>query len=153
MVTHNRLKQRPEASHAERTEVVLLYDLDEHGRSVHEVLREQLQQVPALVEVDQDVQAPEYPEVLVETHPHRLEGLPHGVVVRSGHLDELNAAGLEAGNGLDDVCAAEGDVLDARAVVEGDIFFDLGLLFALSGLVNGHFNAFVGGGHDNRFEG
>jgi hypothetical protein len=45
--------------------------------------------------------------------------------------------GLEAGNGFDDVCAAEGDMLGARAVVEGDVFFNLGLLLHLEGLLIG----------------
>ena len=40
-------------------------------------------------------------------------------------------------------------MLDAGAVVEVDVFFDLGLLFALCGFVDGHFDDFVGGCHYN----
>lgn len=40
-------------------------------------------------------------------------------------------------------------MLDAGAVVEVDVFFDLGLFFTLGGFVDGHFDDFVGGCHDD----
>lgn len=44
-------------------------------------------------------------------------------------------------------------MLDAGAVVEVDVFFDLGFLLAFGGFVDGHFDDFVGGGHDYALEG
>ena len=42
-------------------------------------------------------------------------------------------------------------MLYASAVIEVDVFFDLGLLFAVGGFVDGHFDDVVGGGHDDGF--
>ncbi len=44
-------------------------------------------------------------------------------------------------------------MLDAGAVVEIDVFFDLRCLFAGGGLVDGHLDDFVGRGHDDGAEG
>lgn len=38
-------------------------------------------------------------------------------------------------------------MLYAGAVVEVDVFFDLGLFFAVGGFVDGHFDDVVGRGH------
>lgn len=44
-------------------------------------------------------------------------------------------------------------MLHASAVVVVDVFFDLGPFLAFGGFVDGHFDDFVGGGHDDAFEG
>lgn len=79
--------------------------------------------------------------------------MAHGVVVRGGHVDELDAARAEGRHGGDDVRGQEGDVLDTCARVEGDVLFDLGLSLAGGGLVDGHLDDVVGRRHDDGAQG
>ena len=43
-------------------------------------------------------------------------------------------------------------MLDAGAAVVVDVFFNLRLFFARGRFVDGHFDGFVGGSHDDRAE-
>lgn len=49
-------KQTLEIPSAETVEVIPLDDLDEHSRPVHQWLREKLQEISAVIEVDEDVE-------------------------------------------------------------------------------------------------
>jgi len=148
----NRLKQTLEIPRPKAIKVIPLYNLNKHRRPVHQMLREQLQQIPALVKVDQNVEALEHFKVLVEHQPGLLEPQLHAVVVRLGDLDELDASGLEIRDRADDIVRAQGDVLHARPAVEVDVLLDLGLLLALGWLVDGHLDHVVGAGHDDGFQ-
>lgn len=44
-------------------------------------------------------------------------------------------------------------MLHASTVVIVDVFFDLGLFLAFGGFIDGHFDDFVGGGHNDAFKG
>lgn len=123
-----------------------------HTRWFFTYLGEQLQEVTALVKVDQNIQATDGVEVFVQDqtsllHPH-LEIL----VICVGDLDKLHAASLEVGDIPDDVVCPESDVLNTRTVVEVDVFFDLRLLLALGWLVDGHFDDFVRGSHHDTLQ-
>ncbi|KAL2282049.1 hypothetical protein FJTKL_11121 [Diaporthe vaccinii] len=133
---------------------VALDDLDEHGGPVHQRLREQLQQVPALVVVDQDVQPLDGLEVLLQLPAPLVRLEPHAdrLVVRGGHVDELHAARPQGGHGGQDVGRLDGDVLDARARVEDDVLLDLRPLLAEGRLVDRHLDDLVGARHDNALE-
>ena len=117
------------------------------------MLREQLQQIPIRVKVNEDVELAQRVKVLVQHHADPVEPSADVVVVSARHLDELDAAGTQAADGGDDVRRAEGDVLDAGAAVVVDVLFDLGLFLAGGGLVDGHLDGFVGRGHDDGAEG
>lgn len=116
------------------------------------MLCEQLQQVTSLVKVNQDIQALQHVEVLLEFQSRFLQALPHRRVVRLGHLDELHATRLQVRDVPDDVVGAEGDVLHARAAVKVNVLFDLRLFLPVRGLVDGHLDDVVGRRHDDGLE-
>lgn len=43
-------------------------------------------------------------------------------------------------------------MLDTSAIVEVNVFFNLALLLAVGGLVDGHFHDFIWTGHDDRLQ-
>ena len=135
--------------------MIALNDLQKHRRPIHDGLRKQLQQIPTLVEINQDIEFPQRFEILAQLKVDlgRLQAEAHRLVIRLGDADELDAALAQVGDGADHVRGAEGNVLDARPVVEVDELFDLRFLFARGGLVDGHFDGFVGRGHDDGAEG
>lgn len=150
----NGLEQALEVPGAKAVKVVPLDDLNEHRGAVHQRLGEQLQQVSMLVEVDEDVQALQGIEVLLEL-PLATVGLKshaHSRVVRVRDGDEVEAAGAQVRDGGDDVASAQGDVLDAGAAVEVDVLLDLGAALARGGLVDGHLDDVVGRRHDDGVE-
>jgi hypothetical protein len=117
----NGLEQAPEVASAKPVKVVPLDDFDEHRRAVHERLREELEQVAALVEVDQDVEPLDGFEVFDQPDRRPLQPLSHVGVVRVWDGDEVDASGSHVGHGGDDVGRLEGDVLDAGPVVKVDV--------------------------------
>lgn len=150
----NGLEQALEVASAEALKLVALDDLDEDGGAVHEGLGEELEQVALLVVVDEDVEALDGVEVLLELPAALLggEALAHGGVVRGRDADELDAAGAHGGDGGQDVAGQQGNVLDAGAGVEDDELLDLRLLLARRRLVDGHLDHAVGRAHDDRVE-
>lgn len=81
------------------------------------MLGKDLQKVSTLVEIDQDVEFLEDIHVGGEGPRHAGESLAEVGIVCGGDLEELDTAGLEIGDGGDDVVRAEGDVLDAGTVI------------------------------------
>lgn len=155
LLTLNSLEQALEVASTEALKLVALNNLNEDSRTVHEGLGEELEEVATLVVVDEDVELLDGVEVLLELPVAllRLEAEADGVVVGGGDVDELDTTGAQGRDGGDDVLGQEGDVLDSRAGVEGDILLDLGLFLSGSGLVDGHLDEVVGGGHDDGGEG
>lgn len=111
------LEKTLEVSSAEPVKVFALDYLHEHSRPVSDMFREDLQQVPALIKVDQDVEPFEHIHVRREGPGYVRESLAEIDVVCGGDLEELHPAGLEVCDGCDYVVGAERDVLDASAVV------------------------------------
>lgn len=155
MLSLNGLEQALEVTSSKALKVIPLNNLNKDGRAVHEGLGEDLQQIAALIVVDEDAEALDRVQVLLELPAAllRLEALAHGVIVRGGDVDEVDAARAQGRDGGDDVRREEGDVLDARARVEDDVLLDLGHLLARSGLVDGHLDNVVGRGHDDGAQG
>src|SRR5918994_1630565 len=128
----DRLEQGLEVALAEAAGTVPLDDLEEHGRTVSNGLREDLQQVALVVAVDQDAQPLQVLDVFLD-----LADAPrHLVVVLTRNRQELDAALPQGGDASHDVPGGEGDVLRAGAVVELDVLVDLGLALALGRLVD-----------------
>lgn len=84
------------------------------------MLGEDLKQVPALVEINQDIQLLEYVYIGPKRPGHLCQALPQIRVVCSWYTEELDTARLETSYGSDDVVRAEGYVLDSGAVVVVD---------------------------------
>lgn len=121
----NGLKQTLEVSSPESIKVIALDNLDEDSWSVHQWLGEELQQVSTLVKINQDIESLNRLKVL-DKHTGALgEPLLHGCVVGLGNRDEFNATGLHVGDGGDDVCCFERNVLYTRAIVEFNVLLDL----------------------------
>jgi hypothetical protein len=152
LLPFNRLKQALEVSRAKPIEVVALDNLNKHRRPVHQMLSEELQQVPTLVKVDENIQTLEHLKVLVELESRFLEPHLHRVVVRFGHLDKLDAASFQVGNVAHDIIRSQRNMLDARAAVKVDVFLNLALLFTLGRLVDGHLDHVVWRAHDDALE-
>lgn len=149
------LEQALEITRTEPIKVVALDDLNEYGRPIHQRLSEQLQEISALVEIDEDVKLLQGVEILLqlEVNLGRLQPEPHGLVVGVGDADEVDAALAEVGDGGDYVPSTERNMLHTGPVVKVDEFFDLGLLLAGGRLVDGHLDDFVGRSHYHRAEG
>lgn len=81
------------------------------------MLSEDLKQITALVEVDEDVVPLQHVDVLGHLGPHLLEPLPHAHVVRIWDREEVDAAFPQAIDHFDDVVGTERDMLAACAVV------------------------------------
>ncbi len=122
-----------EVAFAEAAASLPLDDLVEDGGAVFYGLGEDLQHVAFVVAVDEDAEALELVEGLVDLADAVLE---LGVVgVRDG--EEVDALLLEGGDGGEDVVRGEGEVLDAGAIVEVEVLLDLGFAAAFGGLVDG----------------
>ena len=89
----------------------------------------------------------------MQNQPRLFESDLHILVISVGDFDELDTPGFQVSDVPDDVVGEESNVLHTGAVVEVDVFFDLGFLFAVRGLVDGHFYDFVGRRHYDGFEG
>ena len=150
----NGLKERLEVTSTEALEVVPLDDLNEDSRAVHQGLSEELEEVTALVVIDEDVELLNGIQVLLELPVALLglEALADGVVVGLRDIDELDTAGAHGADGGDDVRGKQGNVLHTGSGVEDDVLLDLRLLLAGRGLVDGHLDQVVLGRHDDRVE-
>jgi hypothetical protein len=148
----NRLKQTLEVPRAKPIKVIPLDNLNEHRRPIHQMLREQLQQVPTLIKINQDVQAFQHFKVLIERHARLLQPHLHAIVVRLRHLDKLNTSRLQIRNIAHDIVCSERNVLHTRSTIKVNILFYLRLLLALGGLVDGHLDDVVGRAHDDGLE-
>lgn len=169
LLTLDSLEQRLEVTSAEAGEIMSLNDLHEDSRAVHQVLQssvcdcnrskratylgEQLQEVAILIEVDENIQAPDGLKVFLQLQSRLLQTRLHIFIICGWDLDELDAARFEVGDVPNNVVRHESNVLDTGSVVEVNILLNLGLLLALGGLVDGHLHNLVGGGHDDTLQG
>src|SRR6266540_1270968 len=124
-------EQRLEVPLPEAAGAVPLDQLEEHRRPVLRHLGEDLQQVALIVAVGQHAQLLQAPQVEVEVG----EPLRQVAVVGVRHPHELDPAGPQRPDALDDVAGLDGDVLDPRAAVELEVLVDLGSSSALDPLV------------------
>src|SRR4051794_23080074 len=85
----DRLEQRLEVALAEAARAVALDDLEEDRRAVAERLREDLQQVALVVSVDEDAEAAQVLDRLVDL----ADALGHAGVVGVGRAQEAHPAG------------------------------------------------------------
>lgn len=97
----NSLEQPLEVPGAEPVKLIALDDLNEHSWPVHHRLSEYLQQIPALIEIDEDVEFLQSIEILLqlEVNLGGLQPEPHGIVVCVRDADEVNATLAEVGDG------------------------------------------------------
>lgn len=136
-------EQTLEVSCTETTEVGPVDYLNEYSRSVHQVLGEQLQQIAALVEVDENTQLPQLIEILGYLDRGIRKALLHELVVRVRDLDELNATLAKVRNVANDVVCPQRNVLDSSTIIKINILFDLRLLKAFGGLVDWHLDLLI----------
>src|SRR5688500_12139062 len=122
----DRLEERLEVALPEALRAFALNDLVEERRPVFNRLREDLQQIPVGIAVDENAERLERFERLVDLAHSALQLL----VVRRWRLEEFHAAIAERRHRLDDVVGREREVLRARATVEIEILLDLRLLLA-----------------------
>ena len=76
------------------------------------------------------------------------DAIQQRVVISGRDIQELDAALLQLGHGLDDVLGRDRDVLHAFAVVEIEVFLDLRFLFAFGRLVDRKLHEAVAVAHD-----
>ena len=81
------------------------------------MLGEDLKEIPAFVEIHQDVVLLEEVDIFGDLKVLRRQFLPHAHVIRVGDGEEIDASFAEALDGGDDVVGSECDVLAAGAVV------------------------------------
>src|SRR6266508_4467978 len=130
-------EQRLEVPLPEAAGAVPLDQLEEHRRPVLRHLGEDLQQVALVVAVGQHAQLLQALQVEVEVG----EPLGQVAVVGVRYPHELDPAGPQRPDALDDVAGLDGDVLDPRAAVELEVLVDLGSSSALGRLVDGELDA------------
>lgn len=123
--------------------VVALDNLVEERGPVLNRLGEDLEQVALIVVVDQDVQALNHVHVFCYVDTRGLESLAQVLIVSSRYGQELNAACLHLGDGVNDIVGAHGDVLHTGPAVVVDILLDLALAFSWCGLVDRHLDVLV----------
>ena len=121
-----------------------LDDLVKDRGAVLDRLGEDLEQIALLVAVDQHPQLGQLVDRLVDlAHP----GLQF-LVVGARHAQELDPRVAQAGDRLDDVAGAQGEVLHPWAIVVVQVFLDLRLLAALGRLVDRELDLAVPVHHD-----
>lgn len=89
LLPFDRFEKTFEVASSKAIKVVPLNDLDKHSGTVHERFGEQLEQVSALVEVDEDVELLYRFERFIELQSALYDALTHGGVVGTWHADEL----------------------------------------------------------------
>ena len=107
-------EQRFEVARSEALVALSLYDLIEQSRPVLLRLGEYLQQVAAVVEVDQYGVLLQLVDALSDHQGRLTEPLPYIVVVRGGRVEELQPASLQLRQCVEDVVHTKGHVLHAR---------------------------------------
>src|SRR5688572_30812211 len=144
----DRLEQRLEVPLPEAARALPLDDLVEHGGTVLDGLREDLEEIAVGVAVDEDPELREPVERLVDPADALLEiG-----VVRRRHREELDAALAQRADRREDVVRGEREVLHAGPAVELEILVDLRLLLALRRLVDRELDALVPARDDLRHQ-
>src|SRR3954470_12079291 len=128
----DRLEKRLEVPLAEPTCAVTLDHLEEERRPVLGSPREDLQQVPVLIPVDEDAQATQVVPVLADLADarHRI------LVVGLGGREELDAETLQRLDAAHDVFGLQRDVLHAGTAEELEVLLDLALALSLGRLVD-----------------
>ena len=122
-----------EVAFAEAAASLALDDLVEDGGAVFDGAGEDLEHVAFVVAVDEDAEALEFVDGLVDF----ADAVLQFGVVGVGDGEEVDSLLLHLGDGGEDVVGGEGDVLDAGALVEVEVLFDLGFAAAFGGLVDG----------------
>src|SRR3954447_3990580 len=119
----DRLEQGLEVALPKAARAVALDDLEEHRGPVADGLREDLEHVALVVAVDEDAEAPQVVERLLDL----ADALGDVVVIDLWDREELDAALAELGDRADDVARGDGDVLRAWTAVELEELVDLRL--------------------------
>src|SRR5262249_14562209 len=128
----DRLEQRLEVALAEGARTVPLDHLEEERRPVLRRLREDLEEVPVLVAVDEDAQPTQVGPRLLDV----ADTVERVLVVRLRRGQEADAARLHLLDRPDDVVGLDRDVLDPRAAVVLEVLGDLALAAPLGRLVD-----------------
>ena len=143
MFAFNGFEESFEVSFAEAAASFALDDLVEDGGAVFYGAREDLQHVAFVVAVDEDAEAFEFVDGLVDLADALLEFGVVGV----GDGEEVDSLLLHFGDCVEDVVGGEGDVLDARTLVEVEVLFDLRFAAAFGGFIDGELDVAVAVGH------
>jgi hypothetical protein len=138
-----------EISFAEAAASFALDDLVEDGGSVFDGAGEDLEHVAFIVAVDENAEALELVDGLVDF----ADAVLQLGVVGVGDGQEVYSLLLHLRDGFDYVVRGKGDVLHAGTLVEIEILLDLGFPAAFGGLVDGEFDEAVAVGHDFGHEG
>ena len=100
-----------------------LDDLEENRWAGLYGLGEDLEEVAFFVAVNEDAEFAQGADVFVDI----TDAFEKGVVIAVGYAEKLHTAGAQLADGADHVVSSDGDVLDTRAFVEVEVFFDLAL--------------------------
>lgn len=94
LLSLNSLEQALEVSCSKAFKLVALNNLNEDRRAIHKRLGKELEQVTALIVIDQDVEPLQRRKVLLQLPVAllRLHPRAHLVIVGAGHVDELHAS-------------------------------------------------------------
>src|SRR5437763_4427527 len=144
----DRLEQRLEVALAEGRRSMSLDHLEEDRRPVLRRLGEDLQEIPVLVTVDEDLVLLQDRVILGDL----ADPILRLVVVRVGRVEEKEPALLERLDGAHDVRRRERDVLRAGAAPELDVLLDLALALALGRLVDRELDLPLAVRHDLRHQ-
>src|SRR5690349_985369 len=142
------LEQRLEVTRPEALRTFALDYLVEQRRPIFHRLRENLQQVPFFVAIDEDAEFAQLLHIFVDVSDALLDG----VVVSAGHAQELDAVVAQLRHSVHDVVSRDGNVLAARSLIELEILVDLGFLLAFRRLVERELDAAISVGDDLRHQ-
>ena len=140
----NGLEQGLEVASAEALMVPPLDNFQEKCGAILQWLGKDLQKITLFVVVDEDLLSLQDVDVLLHLQVHAAQTSSQLVVVGVGDLvEEHDATGLHAKDGLNDVLGAHGDVLDTGASIVVAELLDLTLSLAIGRLVDGHLDLLV----------
>lgn len=129
--------------------IVALNNFKEESGPVLAVLREDLQQIAILIEINQDVQLLQYVHVLLDLGAAVRKLLLKDLIVGRRNGQKLCSTSLQVAHSLNDVVSVESNMLDTSSAVVFYVLLNLGLFLAVGRLVNGHLHRLLEVGHHN----
>lgn len=130
--------------------IVSLDHFQEQRRPILHVLAEDLQQIPVLIEIDQNLQLLQHFQVLRHLDAALGQPLAQRRIIVGRNRQELHAARPQTANGRKDVAGVERNVLHTGSGIIVDVLLDLRTLLAQGRLVDGHFDRLLVVADDNR---
>ena len=141
-------KKKTALTNAEALMSLALNDLYENSGAILNRPHENLQQIPLLIKVHENIQSFNGVEVLLYAQRARSQTHPQVAVVALWYTQKLDAAGAEHLDSMHYIKCSQSYVLHARAVVVIHKLLDLTLAHPLRRLVDRHLDRFIYVCHD-----